>query len=187
MVITPDIALNDNVQDFEAAVASYFKRKFGRNDNLKVTKHYFLADGTTEAPGNGELEKAQNSVVIEFRIQMTSLYEGSRETATTLPTLRSPDLDLQQCTVDFVEGDNPVGGTWKIKAYDPKSGTFIETSDLPHNAEGWQVLGKIESVVDDYYNKMEIIKNGLKHPDGSEKGFEYVISFDGYRKPVQLF
>lgn len=38
---------------------------------------------------------------------------------------------------------------------------------MPHNAEGYLVLGKIESAVGLYFNRLEIIKNGLKNPDGS--------------------
>lgn len=121
MVVTPDIALNDNVQTFQAAVESYFQRKFGRKDNFIVTKQYYLADGTTVAPGNGELEKEQNSVIIGFTIQMTSLYTGQRESTATLPTLRSPDLNILLCEADFKEGDDPVGGTWKLRVYDPST------------------------------------------------------------------
>lgn len=42
----------------------------------------------------------------------------------------------------------------------------------------------MQRTVHDYLHKTVAIRNTLKNDDGSEKGFEYIISFDWYRKEV---
>ncbi len=47
------------------------------------------------------------------------------------------------------------------------------------------MIGKIEKAVPIYYNTMQVVKKRLTRDDGSEKGYHYIISFDGYRKEVK--
>ena len=178
--LTADIELRADTNTFFKAVEPYFQKKFGNSKNLIVSKRYLKADGNTVA------DSPEASVIIEFTIKVTTLKDGARETALTKPEIRSFNLDLSKCEASFIEGDDPVKGEWTLDVYDPETQAYIKTATLPPNAEAWLVQGKIEGAVDSFLNRIKVQKQLLTNADGSEKGHAYVVSFDGYRKPVEL-
>lgn len=75
-------------------------------------------------------------------------------------------------------------GKWRIKVTDPYTNELTTSTDLSHGAQYYHVTDALGRGVHDFLHKTMCIRKTLTDEDGAEKGFQYTISFDFYRKDV---
>ncbi len=162
----------------------YFKKKFGTDSNLYITKNYYENDGSTPTTGANSTEIEENAEYIEFLINMKTLVSQAREQEPAeQPVIMSSTLDTSKSSAAYEQGDRPITGKWRLKMKNP-AGEAVNSTDLSHGDADWKVTQAMEQKISEYYTNLKGDYWRLYDENGRENGYKYIISFENYRKAV---